>query len=169
MGPGIDGVKYIFIVRDDHSSYVWLFSTVPGTSEEASQALKNWIGAFGAIDWLLSDQSAHFKNKLMADLVTEFHAHHHFTTAYSPWANGTVERIFRECLCACEALCSEWRLSVKEWPAVVESIKGLLNHAPLKLLGLQDSETPRVFRTPLEVFTGNIPVRPLMRAFPLQK
>ena len=34
-------------------------------------------------------------------------------------------------------------------------------------MGNEDS--PGVYRTPLEVFTGNIPVRPLMRAPPLWK
>ena len=90
MKPGTDGMKYILIVRDDDSSYLWLFPRVPDTSEEAAQALKNWIGDFGAIEWVVSDQRAHLRNKILVDLVTEFHAHHNFTTAYSPWANGTV-------------------------------------------------------------------------------
>ena len=110
------------------------------------------------MDWLVSNRGAHFKNKLMADLVTEFHIYHHFTTDYSLWASGTVENIFREVLRACKALCGAWRLSVNEWPAVVERIQNVLNHSPLRRSGLQDSETPGVSRTPLEVFTGNITV-----------
>jgi hypothetical protein len=40
-------------------------------------------------------------------------ADHHFTTAYTPWANGTVERVGREVLRATRALLSEYRTAPK--------------------------------------------------------
>jgi len=94
---------------------------------------------------------------------------HHFTTAYSPWANGSVERICREVLRACRALCSEWKLGPKDWPSVTECVQSVLNQAPLKRLGLRSKVKPVVYRTPLEVFTGHTPARPLLRALPVTK
>ena len=75
-----------------------------------------------------------------------------------------MERVCREVLRALKALCSEGNLTAKEWPAVVETVQNILNHAFLKRLGMRNEDSPGVYRTPLEVFTGNIPVRPLMRA-----
>ena len=111
--------------------------------------------------------SSHFKNQLIAELNTELNSKHHFTTAYSPWANGTVERVCKEILRACRVLCSEWKLAPKDWPATTESLQSVLNHAPLRRLGLRNKEIPGVYRCALEVFTGHLPDRPLMRALPM--
>lgn len=40
---------------------------------------------------------------------------------------------------------------------------------PLKRLGLRDTNVKGVYRTPLEVFTGHRPARPLLRAMPIAK
>jgi len=166
MGAGKCGKKYILIIRDDFSAYVWLWPTDSCTAEAAAEALGQWPGVFGGLKWLVSDQASQFKNKLLHALTDEIRVGHHFTTAYSPWANGTVERVCREVLRACRALLGEWRMSTQDWPAVTESIQSVINHAPLKRLGLRDVTKPGVYRSPLEVFTGHKPVRPLMRALP---
>ena len=83
-------------------------------------ALIHWIGSFGTMEWFVSDQGSHFKNQLIDELTSELRVHHHFTTAYSPWANGSVERVCREVLRATKALCSEWKLAPRDWPAVTE-------------------------------------------------
>ena len=137
MGISSDGKTFVLIVRDDLSSYTWLFPAEGATSEAAAEALTTWIASFGATEWLVSDQGSHFKNKLVRELAEELHSRHHFTTAYSPWANGSVERVCRELLRACRALCSEWKLAPKDWSAVIESVQSILNHAHLKRLGLR--------------------------------
>jgi len=124
MGSGIEGKNYLLIMRDDLSSYIWLWPTEDCTAASAAEALCVWIGVFGAMTWLISDQGSHFKNNLIKELVSELRTKHHFTTAYSPWANGSVERICREVLRATKALISEWKLSPKEWPAVTEAVQG---------------------------------------------
>lgn len=104
MGLSTDGRKYALILRDDLSSYVWLFPVDAATSEAAADSITSRIAAFGAMDWLVSDQGSHFKNQLLRQLTSELRTAHHFTTAYSPWANGTVERVCWEVLRACTAL-----------------------------------------------------------------
>ena len=168
MGPSTDQKRYLLLIRDDHSSFVWLWPTEACTSEEAGSALIHWVGSFGGIQWLVSDQGSHFKNRLILELSSELRIKHHFTTAYSPWPNGTIERICKEVLRSTTALCSEWRLAVKDWPAVTECVQSILNHSPLKRLGLRDKSRSGVYRTPLEVFTGHRPLRPLMRAMPIE-
>ena len=169
MGPGVDGKKYVLIIRDDLSGYIWLWPTEEANAEAAAEALCVWVGSFGSMKWLVSDQGSHFKNKLLKEMIDELRTQHHFTTAYSPWANGSVERICREVLRACRALIGEWRLSPRDWPAVTESVQSVINQTPLRKLGRRDAEIPGVYRSPLEVFTGHRPVRPLLRALPVGK
>ena len=169
MGPGQGDKKYTLIIRDDLSGYVWLWPSDVANAETAGEAFCQWIGVFGTFEWLVTDQGSHFKNSLIRGLTEETRVGHHFTTAYSPWANGSVERVCREVLRSCRALLSEWKMGPREWPAILEAIQAVLNHAPLRRLGLRDATTPGVYRTPQEVFTGHKPRRPLLRALPLSK
>lgn len=169
MGAGREDKRYVLVIRDDLSSYIWLWPTAACTGEAAAEALCAWLGSFGSMRWVVSDQGSHFRNKLMEGLTQETRVDHHFTTAYSPWSNGSVERFCREVLRACRALLHEWRLATQDWPAVTEAVQSILNHAPLTRLGLRNPETPAVYRTPLAVFTGHIPVRPLLRALPVER
>ena len=169
MGASVEKDKYILILRDDFSSYVWLWPCVAANAEAAADALSTWVGSFGSMKWIVSDQGSHFYNQLVQNLTRQFHCRHHFTTPYCPWANGSVERICREVLRGCRALLSEWRLAPTDWPAVTECLQCMLNHAPLRSLRPRREEEPREFRTPLEVFTGHKPRRPLLRALPVEK
>ena len=107
MGQGTDDNKYVLLIKDDLSSYIWIWPTAETTAECASDALCTWMGSFGCMEWLVSDRGSQFKNELMKSLTDELRIRHHFTTAYSPWANGSVERVCREVLRACKALSSE--------------------------------------------------------------
>ena len=164
LGPSTTGQLYVLILRDDFSSFVWLFSGNTADSDTAVDAIVQWIGTFGCMDWIVSDQGSHFKNKILEALRKWFRFSHHFTTAYTPRANGSVERVCREVKRACMALLSEWRLSPREWPSVTECLQSILNKEPLKRLGNRTAEVQPILRCPLEVFTGMCPSRPLMHA-----
>lgn len=167
MGQSSSRKVYILLIRDDLSGYVWLWPISEANAECAADALCVWLGVFGCMDWLVTDQGSYFKNLLIKSLTEETKVHHHFTTAYCPWANGSVERICREVLRSCKELLGEWKLSSQNSPSVTEAIQSVLNHAPLKRLGLRDAEVPGLFRTPLQVFMGHKPDRPLLCAFPI--
>ena len=169
MGEGVGDQKYCLILKDDLSSYVWLFACTAATADNAAESILSWVASFGAMEWLVSDQGTHFKNQVIEQVTTELEARHHFTTAYTPWANGTVERVCREVLRTVKALCSEWKLSPKDWPSVIETVQSILNNAPLKRLGKSSSGNKEVYRSPIEVFTGQPAKRPLLRACPPSK
>ena len=90
-------------------------------------------------------------------------------TAYSPWANGRIGRVCREVLRACRALLSEFRSAPVDWPAVTECVQSILNHVPLKRLGNRKGAARGVGRTLIEVFTGQKPIRPILRALTAEK
>lgn len=169
MGPSYKGATYLLIFKDDLSSYIWLWPTNSATSEEAADALTTWIGSFGCMDWLVSDQGTHFKNELLGSLASETHTKHHFTTTYTPWANGMVERVCREVLRASRVLLSELKLAEQDWPAVSECIQSIINGAPLRRLGRRKNSRDSVYRSQIEVFTGHKLMRPLIRALPIKE
>lgn len=73
-------------------------------------------------------------------------ASHHFTLAYCPWSNGTVEVVCRELLRACRAILSEFQLPHTAWPSIMPVVQSALNNTTLDRLGN---------RCPLTVFTGH--------------
>jgi len=53
IAPGRDGVKYILMLRDDFSSYCWLFPCANANSENAAEALLEWCSwSNGAVERL---------------------------------------------------------------------------------------------------------------------
>lgn len=133
-----------------------------------AEAMTTWIATFGVMNWMISVQATHFKNELMQTVAEELMIEHHFTTAYSPRANGSVERVCCKVLRACVAVLHKFRLSPKDWPAVTKCVQRILNQAALKPLELRGKD-PGVYRTPLEVFTGHRPFRPLLEALPMDR
>ncbi len=82
----------------------------------------------------MSDGGSHFKNEVIEKVHKLVGAHHHITTAYSPWANGTIEVVNRCVLRAVKTLSSEMKLQVDEWSLILPLVQGALNHQPASRL-----------------------------------
>ena len=135
MGAGSGGVKYVLILKDDFSSYVWLRPATTCDAHHATTALLEWVTTFGIPSIWISDQGSHFKNEVMHKLAHNLNTHHHFTTAYHPQSNGTVEVVCREVLRVARTLLSEYQLGGAEWPRFLPTIQRVLNHSPSPKLG----------------------------------
>ena len=160
MGPSSTGEKYIFVIKDDLSSYIWFVPTTNASSDFAARALARWIRTFTAMTTWVSDQGTHFKNEVMNILANDYRITHHFTTAYSPWSNGTVEAVNRNVMSACRALTTEAKLGPHDWPELVPVLESIINEAPTARLG---KRSDGVSRSPLEVMTGLKPRRSILR------
>lgn len=106
-----------------------------------------------------SDQGTHFKNEVMDLLAKDYNISHHFTTAYSPWSNSTVEAVNRNVMAACRALTTEAKLGPHDWPEIVPVLKSVINEAPNARLGKRKDG---VSGCPLEVMTGIRPRRSIL-------
>ena len=157
MYPGEGDMKYVLIIKDDHSSDIMLEPTEECDARTASQCLLKWFSMFGVAQNWNSDQGTHFKNELMDNLNRDLHAHHHFTTPYNPQSNGTVESVCREVLRAARALLSELRMDEKQWPSILPIIQSILNNSKRPSLG---------DRAPITVFTGQPSDNPLRTLLP---
>ena len=159
MGPGYNDLKYILVIRDDLSGYIWLCPTQPADASSTAKELLKWIHSFTPMETWISDQGSHFKNQVMQELANEHRIHHQFSVAYSPWINGTVEICMRHVRAACTALLSEFHLGPQDWPSIIGTVMSALNATPSKRLGKNEKGN---YRTPLEVFTGFTPSRNIL-------
>lgn len=145
MVEGDGGLKYVLVLKDGMSGYVELVACVQATADTAYHALIDWFKRFGVVHQWVSDQGAHFRNQIVERLQRALGAHHHFVTAYTPWANGTVEVVNREVLKALKALLSERRLTIRDWPTLLPVVQAALNGMPADRLG---------GKSPLTAFTA---------------
>ena len=92
IGAGFHGFKYVLVVKDDLSSYLWL---IPARSaDDANTAvteIAKWIRTFTIMTMWVRDQGSHFKQNVMKTLAEGHRIKHNFTVSYSPWVNGRVE------------------------------------------------------------------------------
>ena len=75
----------------------------------------------------VSDTATHFKNRVIAQLSDALKVDHRFSVAYTPWSNGTCERMVREVVRALKSILSEQRKQVAEWVDVLPAAKWALN------------------------------------------
>lgn len=82
MGKGIDQKRLILIIRGILPYYKWLWRTDSCSAENAAEALGTWIRFFGSVEYLVTDQSSHFKKELIILLVHKARTQHNFVTAF---------------------------------------------------------------------------------------
>ncbi|KAJ8577220.1 hypothetical protein ON010_g1985 [Phytophthora cinnamomi] len=136
---------YVLVLKDNMSGYVELIECARATSEFAYQGLIDWFKRFGVVHTWISDQGPHFTSDVIDRLRHILGAHHHFVTAYSPWANGSVEVVNRLLLSSLKAMASELKLQIKQWPTLLPLVQAALNGMPSDRLGAI---------APITAFTG---------------
>ena len=60
------------------------------------QFLQCRIANFQMMKVIISDQGPHFKSMMVNRLTQMLKINHHMVVAYSPWSNGSIERLNRE-------------------------------------------------------------------------
>ncbi|KAH9086029.1 hypothetical protein Ae201684P_005725 [Aphanomyces euteiches] len=155
MPMSTSGLKHVLVIKDDMSGFVHLFPDESADATSTATALMGWFTLYGCVETWVTDGGFHFKNEVVEKIRKMVGAHHHITTAYSPWANGTVEVVNRLILRAVRALLSEMKLKTNEWPHVLLLVQGALNHQPSPRLGGV---------APVTAFTG-LPAKTPMSGF----
>jgi hypothetical protein len=88
----------------------------------------------------------------MTEVQKQLGTKHYFTTAYCPWANGTVEAVCKQTIRAARAMLSEMHLAPQEWPCIIPATQAVLNNSP---------SSHRAGQTPLTAFTRHARYSPL--------
>uniref|UniRef100_H3GV27 Integrase catalytic domain-containing protein n=1 Tax=Phytophthora ramorum TaxID=164328 RepID=H3GV27_PHYRM len=145
MDDSYGTTKYVLVLKDKLTHYCELVACDSPTSAVAATAMIDWYKRFGMLQIWMSDQGTHFKNELMAELSQRLKGVQTFVPVYTPWVNGTVERLNRDILHVVRALLLEMQLDTKNWEYLLPVVQANLNHTPVLSLGGV---------APVELFTG---------------
>jgi transposase InsO family protein len=145
LGEDYGTSRYLLVLKDELTHYCELVPADTPTSMVAAEAILDWFKRFGRPEMWISDSVSHFKAQLMATLAERLHAVQKFTPVYSPWINGTVERVNRDILQVFRAMLMELQLDTRNWVYLLPVVQANLNHAPVESLGEH---------APIELFTG---------------
>ena len=91
-----DMFKYILVMMDDLSNFVWLEPTESCTAALTAKHLLRWGETLGLPDIWVSETASHFNNRVMEMLERALRVEHRLAVANSPWSYGTCERIMRK-------------------------------------------------------------------------
>ncbi|POM74029.1 Hypothetical protein PHPALM_9063 [Phytophthora palmivora] len=145
LGDSYGDSAYLLVLKDGLSHYYELFPCATPTAYVAAEVLMMWDARFGTSKTLMSDQGSHFRNEMINQLAARLKIEPKFSPVYSPWLNGTVERLNRDVLQVLRALLLEYALDSHEWPYLLPAIQANLSHTPVRSLA---------GHSPVEVFTG---------------
>ena len=155
--------RYILTVKDKFSHFMEIFAEEAATAATTARCLHQWFGRYGVAYAWVSDQGSHFKNQVIAEVARlNLVPVHHFVVAYSPWANGSVERGNREILGLLRILLMEMGYPSWHWPYLLPAIQdmvashkqvSLANECPRKVFMNLDGTSP--MRT---VFFPDVPI-----------
>ncbi|KAG3090539.1 hypothetical protein PI125_g17673 [Phytophthora idaei] len=145
LGEGFGDSPYLLVVKDGLSHFRELFPCASPTAYIAVEALTMWCSRYGMPSTLLSDQGSHCRNEMVKNVTARLKVELNFTPVYSPWLNGTVERLNKDVLQVLRALSMEYALDHREWPYVLPAVQANLNHTPVQSLA---------GHAPVEVFTA---------------
>ncbi|GMF25831.1 unnamed protein product [Phytophthora fragariaefolia] len=95
----------------------------------------DWHSRFGAPGLRISDNGSHFKNEVVKEVSKRSNANQNFTLAYSPWINGSVERLNKGIVQVLRALCLEYNVDINDWTYFVPTRQANINHTPVSSLG----------------------------------
>ena len=133
----INKYGYILTLVDSLSRKTWLKYCQRATADNVVDIIKEWRAAFGLRDQfvLVTDNAAHFSNRILQKLEKQLNFAHRFSVSYSPWTNGAAERINSDILKTMKSLMSEYQLHESEWPQLISNVTFALNNKPLPTRG----------------------------------
>ena len=144
--------KYLLVMKDDLSHWVNLVPVARARAVNVVTAVIKWSSLLGIPQIIVTDQGAHFKNELVKELGRAMRLQHKFTFPYSPWSNGTVERVNKEIIRLLRSFCGEFRVRPERWVDVLPLVQYALNTTKYQSLGGV---------SPAEIVTGREPRMPL--------
>ncbi|OWZ14903.1 hypothetical protein PHMEG_00011537 [Phytophthora megakarya] len=99
----------------------------------------DWHSRFGAPHVWVSDNGSHFKNEVVKDVSKRLNSIQNFTLAYSPWINGSVERLNKDIVQVLRSL-STLQANLNHTP-----VPSLGNHAPVEVFCVLPAASPLDF------------------------
>jgi len=131
------GNKYCVVIIDSFSRWTSLTACVNKSAFDAARALLQFIGNFGAPLRIRSDGGGEFVNGVIVGLTKMMGISPHVVQAYTPTANGIVERANRAILEQIREMCMSQRLihhTHHQWGDLLPLVQRTMNasiHVPI--------------------------------------
>jgi len=87
--------KYVLVVVDAFTRFVWLEATKTTSSKETIRNLQRIFKTFGNPSEIVTDRGTAFTSGEFADFVLSVQTKHRKVAVAAPWANGMAERVNR--------------------------------------------------------------------------
>ena len=157
--PTIGKNKYVFVLIDDHSRYMW--TILLKEKGEAFVRFKNFKTSIEQqaetpIKGLRTDRGGEFTSSEFNIFCEENGIQRHLTAPYSPQQNGVVERRNRTMMEMTRSILKHMSVPNSLWGEAVRHATYLINRAATRTLNA---------KTPYEVFKGNKPNISHLRVF----
>jgi hypothetical protein len=129
--------KYIQLVIDHHSRYVWAFATPTNTTQSSINILSTIFRTFGTPKRLLTDNGTNYTSKQFKNFLAENKVIHSLTSPYHPQTNATCEKTNG-------TIVEKLRIAIKEknhrkWSTLLPEVVNFFNNTPHDSTGF----TPR--------------------------
>ena len=121
--PEDGGFRYILVIMNDLSNFVLMEPVEVCTAEATAASLLTWCKTLGVPRVWVSDTATHFKKAILTRLREALRVDHQFAVAYSPWSNGTCERMVKEVVRSLRSILLEQRRAVSEWVDVLPAVQ----------------------------------------------
>ena len=151
-GDDEDSEQGLLVLKCGFSMFCMLIPAIKYNAEVMESALLQWSALLGMPRILITDGGTHFKNVVVSGLMRRMRAQHHVTTAYSPWSNGSIERLNRSIIRLLRTLLAETNTPHDNWLPLIPLAQAALNQMPSARLNNL---------TPAQVMLGRDTPRPL--------
>ena len=101
----------MLVIIDDLCNFVSMEPVEVCTAEATAASLLTRFKTLGVPRVWVSDTATHFNNAILTSLRDALRVDHQFAVAYSPWSNGTCERMVKEVVRSLRSILLEKALS----------------------------------------------------------
>ncbi|OWZ00333.1 hypothetical protein PHMEG_00028497, partial [Phytophthora megakarya] len=105
-----------------------------GSQDYRAEGLIEWYKRYGCPFRLFSDQGVHFLNQTVDYLCSRLKIERTFSPVYTPWLNGTVERVYRDLHQVPRVLLIFYGFDFHEWPYLLPVVQANINHTKMRSL-----------------------------------
>lgn len=131
--------KYLFIIVDAFTKFIWLYTTKSTTSKEVIDRLEIQRKTFGNPVNIISDRGTAFSSQEFKSYCSENDIKHFMITTGLPRSNGQVERVNSLVLCVLSKLsiddpCKWYKHVDKVQRAINSTYQRAINTTPFQLL-----------------------------------
>lgn len=132
-----NGVSYVFVVLDNFSRFVKLYTLKRATAlATTNRMIDHYINTYGKPKIIVSDHGVQFNSKIWQSRLKQLDILPTFTSVYHPQSNP-AERVMRELGRLFRSYCAQQHT---EWAKFVPYIEWVLNHTVHEATGFMPSE-----------------------------